>query len=57
MEGVEQSKVKYTHSRDTVNIDLEINNEKQDCNIGTVYVRVLVGGGGGMKEIRVRKYS
>jgi hypothetical protein len=40
MEGVEQTKVKYTHSRDTLrkplNIDLEINNERQACKIGTV---------------------
>jgi hypothetical protein len=40
MEGVEQTKVKYTHSRDTLKnpfIDLEIKNERQDCKIGTVY--------------------
>jgi hypothetical protein len=28
-----------------LNIDLEINNEKQDCKIGTVCGEVLVGGG------------
>jgi hypothetical protein len=32
--------IKYTHRRDTretpLNIDLNINNERQDCKIGTV---------------------
>jgi hypothetical protein len=40
MEGVEQTKVKYTHSeytsRNPLNIDLEIINERQDCNIDRV---------------------
>jgi hypothetical protein len=40
MEGVEWNKVKKTHSGDTstnpLNIDLEINNERQDSKIGTV---------------------
>jgi hypothetical protein len=38
-EGVEQTKVKYIHSRDTLrnplNIDLGINNERQDCKMCT----------------------
>jgi hypothetical protein len=39
MEGVEWTKRKYTHSRDTLRnpyIDLNINNKRQDCNMGTV---------------------
>jgi hypothetical protein len=40
MEGVELTKVKYTHSGDTsrnpLNINVDINNERQDCEIGTV---------------------
>jgi hypothetical protein len=36
MEGIEWIKVKYTHSGHTVNINLNINNENQDCKIGTV---------------------
>jgi hypothetical protein len=40
MEGVEQIKVKYTHSRDTLrnslNIGLDTNNKKQDSKIGIV---------------------
>jgi hypothetical protein len=40
MERVEQTKVKYTHSMDTLrnplNTDLNINNKRQDCKIGTV---------------------
>jgi hypothetical protein len=42
MEGVEQTKVKYTHSGDILgnplNINLDINNERQDYKIGTVCV-------------------
>jgi hypothetical protein len=47
MEGIEQTKVKYTHSGHTlsVNINLSINNKNQDCKIGTVCGGVLVGGG------------
>jgi hypothetical protein len=42
MEALELTKVKYTHSGDNIekpplNIDLEINNERQDCKIGTVW--------------------
>jgi hypothetical protein len=40
MEGVEQIKVKYPHNGDTLrhplNRDLNINNKRQDCKIGTV---------------------
>jgi hypothetical protein len=28
-----------------LNIDLEVNNERQDCNIGIVSGEILVGGG------------
>jgi hypothetical protein len=49
MEGVEWIKIKFTHSIDTLinplNINLNINNERQNSKIGTVYGRVLVGGG------------
>jgi hypothetical protein len=50
MEGVEWTKIKYMHSRDTLrnplNIHLYINNEIQNCKIGTVFARgVLVGEG------------
>jgi hypothetical protein len=52
-EGVELTEEKYAHSEDTfrnpLNIDFKINNERQDCKIGTVCVcvwGVLVGGGG-----------
>jgi hypothetical protein len=48
MEGVKPSKVKYTHSglyqETPMNIDLGINNKRQDCKIGTVW-GVLVGVG------------
>jgi hypothetical protein len=41
MEGVELTKVKYTHRRNTsrnlFEIDLGINNERQDCKIDTVW--------------------
>jgi hypothetical protein len=47
MEGVEQTKVKYTsagiHWNTPLNLNLDINNERQECKIGTV-VGVLVGG-------------
>jgi hypothetical protein len=43
-------KVKYTHSVDTsrnsLNIDLEINNERPYCKIGTLLWGVLVGESG-----------
>jgi hypothetical protein len=43
MEEVEWTNVKHTHNEDTVrhtplNINLNINNERQDCKIGTVCV-------------------
>jgi hypothetical protein len=52
--GTEQTKVKHTHSghisRYLLNINLNVNNENQDCKIGTVCVCVggvvLVGRGG-----------
>jgi hypothetical protein len=47
MEGVEQTKVKHTHSGDTLrnpfNIHLNIKNERHDCKIGTVCAGALVG--------------
>jgi hypothetical protein len=40
MKGVEWTKIKHTHSGCTLrhpsNINLNINNERQDCKIGTV---------------------
>jgi hypothetical protein len=49
MEGVEQTKVKYTHSRETLrNLfehQLDINNKRQDCKISTV--RGIYGKGEG----------
>jgi hypothetical protein len=62
---MDQSKVKYTHSAYTMsthlNSNLNINNEKQDCKIGTVCggVRreVLVGGWGRTKETKVMVYG
>jgi hypothetical protein len=39
-----------------LNLNLNVNNERQDCKIGTVR-RIFVGGGGGMKEIKMRKYG
>jgi hypothetical protein len=60
MEGVEQTKVKHTtvdiYWGTPLNISLNINNEKQGCKIGSVE-KVLVWGGGGMKEIKVRTYG
>jgi hypothetical protein len=54
MEGVEWTKVKETHSRDTLRhpliINLDINNERQDCKIGTV--GVPVGGEGERRRWR-----
>jgi hypothetical protein len=46
MEGVELTA--ETHREIPLNIDLEINNEKQDCKIGTVCVGTC--GGGKMNE-------
>jgi hypothetical protein len=51
-----------THRDTPLNTDLNINDERQDCKIGTVCVCVcvcvvLVGGGGGMKEVKVREYG
>jgi hypothetical protein len=37
MEGVKQTKVKYTHSGHTLRHHLNINNENQDYEIGTVF--------------------
>jgi hypothetical protein len=47
MEGVGWTKLKYTSGhtlRHSLNINSNINNERQDCKIGKVCVRVLVGG-------------
>jgi hypothetical protein len=53
MEGIEQTKVKYTHigihQETSLNMDLDINNERQDCKID-------MGGGGGVKVMKVREY-
>jgi hypothetical protein len=42
MEGGKRTKVKYTHSgihwETPLNINLNINNERQDCKVGIVYV-------------------
>jgi hypothetical protein len=49
MESVEQTKVKCSHSGDTLrhplNMSLNINNENQDCKTGTVCVGCTCGGG------------
>jgi hypothetical protein len=39
-----------------LNINLNINNKRQDCKIGTVWSG-KVGEGGGMKEIKARVYG
>jgi hypothetical protein len=39
-----------------LNINLNINNKKQTCKIGTVW-GVVVGKGGGMKDIKVTVYG
>jgi hypothetical protein len=48
--AVELTKVKYTHcgdtSRNPLNSDLRINNERQDYKTGTVCGGVLMGRGG-----------
>jgi hypothetical protein len=48
MEKVEWIKINCTHSglalRHPLNINLNINNEIQDCKTGTVCGRILVGG-------------
>jgi hypothetical protein len=56
----EPAKVKYTHSgvhRETpVNTDVGINNERQDCKIGTVCIEGCLRGGrikGGDKGERI----
>jgi hypothetical protein len=53
MERVEWTKVKYNHirnsSRNPMNNNLEINNKKQDCKIGTAGGQYLREGGGRMK--------
>jgi hypothetical protein len=51
MEGVEQTKAKYTHSRiqqeTPLNINLNINKDRQDYTIGTGYVEGTCGRGEG----------
>jgi hypothetical protein len=53
--------VKYSHSglqRETsLNINLNINNERQNGKIGLVWESILMGGGGGMKVIKVKIYG
>jgi hypothetical protein len=39
-----------------LNINLNINNERHNCKIGTMCGRLL-GGGRGRKEIKVRVYG
>jgi hypothetical protein len=55
MEGVELTKVKYTHRgihRETpLNIDFGINNERQHCKTGTVSVGVVPVGRGKVNEL------
>jgi hypothetical protein len=43
-----------THEETPLNIDLNINNERQDCKIGAVCVCVYLWGERRMKEIKVR---
>jgi hypothetical protein len=38
--------VKYTYSGNTLNIDLDINNKRQDYKIGSVVGEGTSGGGG-----------
>jgi hypothetical protein len=49
MEGVEHTKVKYTHNGDTLrnplNINFDINNKRQNWKVGTEWGGVLVRGG------------
>jgi hypothetical protein len=40
-----------------LNINLNINNERQDCKIGTVWGELLVGEGNVTKEIKGRVYG
>jgi hypothetical protein len=55
------SEAKYTHNRDSlknpIKHRLNINNEKQDCKIVQCTWWALVGGGGGMEEMKVREYG
>jgi hypothetical protein len=61
MRGIEWTKVKYAQCRirqeTPLNIALNIYNERQDCKRGTVCMGVPVGGGGGRKEMKVRRYG
>jgi hypothetical protein len=51
MEGIEWTKIKYTHSGHTpLNINLNINNKNQDCKTGTVCEERILEGGGRLKE-------
>jgi hypothetical protein len=58
MEGVEPTKVNYTHSGlhwdILLNIDLEINNERKDCKIGAVCVGRGYLWEGGEEQRRLR---
>jgi hypothetical protein len=40
-----------------LNIDLEINNERQDCKIGTMCRGVFVGEGKVNEETKVKEYG
>jgi hypothetical protein len=57
-EGIEPIKVKHTHRGHTLNIlkvNLIINNENQDCKIGTVCAEgreILLGVGGEGRRLR-----
>jgi hypothetical protein len=54
-------KIKYTTAgiywETPLNIHLDINNERQDCKIGTVCGGGQVLVGGGMKKTKVRGYG
>jgi hypothetical protein len=39
------------------NTDFGINNERQDCKIGTAYVGVLVRGRGRMGEMKIKEHG
>jgi hypothetical protein len=56
---LKRMKVKYTHRRETsrnsLNFDFGIKNERQDCEIGTV--GATYGRGGEMEEMKVKEYG
>jgi hypothetical protein len=55
MKGVELTKIKCTHSGDTLRHTFGINDERQNCEIGAACREYLWEGGGWMEEMKMRQ--